>query len=249
MIYKALLLDIDGTIVQIKKNGMNSLPSKKILTYIKKASKKINICFSTGRAYSSVLPLIDYLGIKGPSIICNGAQIINSETKKIIIEKSINKDNAKIIFKKMGDIPFYINTGTRDIKYKKGTDPKKVLSIFTKAEISIIKKIEKFLSEIPNISYHRYPCWQKKQSGIFISNSLANKEDGLSDIVKILNLKNDEIIGVGDGYNDLQMIKKCGLKIAMANAVPELKLIADYIAPSVDDEGVVDIIKKYILVD
>jgi hydroxymethylpyrimidine pyrophosphatase-like HAD family hydrolase len=39
----------------------------------------------------------------------------------------------------------------------------------------------------------------------------------------------------------------CGLKIAMSNAVPELKVIADYIAPSIDDDGVADIIEKFVL--
>lgn len=62
-----------------------------------------------------------------------------------------------------------------------------------------------------------------------------------------MNLNNSEIIGVGDGYNDLPMLKVCGLKIAMGNAVPELKLIANYIAPNVEKEGVINIIEKFIL--
>ena len=39
----------------------------------------------------------------------------------------------------------------------------------------------------------------------------------------------------------------CGLKVAMGNAIPELKEIADYVAPSVDDDGVADVIEKFIL--
>lgn len=39
----------------------------------------------------------------------------------------------------------------------------------------------------------------------------------------------------------------CGLKVAMGNATEDLKAIADYIAPSVDDDGVVDVIAKFIL--
>lgn len=39
----------------------------------------------------------------------------------------------------------------------------------------------------------------------------------------------------------------CGLKVAMGSAVEDLKAIADYIAPSVDEDGVVDVIQKFIL--
>lgn len=38
-----------------------------------------------------------------------------------------------------------------------------------------------------------------------------------------------------------------GLKVAMGNAVDDLKAIADYIAPSVNEDGIVDVIEKFIL--
>ena len=52
---------------------------------------------------------------------------------------------------------------------------------------------------------------------------------------------------MGDGYNDFPLLMACGLKIAMGNAVPELKAIADFIAPSVEEDGVATVIEKFIL--
>jgi len=66
-------------------------------------------------------------------------------------------------------------------------------------------------------------------------------------VAEILGIKTDEIIAVGDGYNDFPFLMACGLKVAMGNAVPELKAIADYIAPSVDEDGIVDVIERFIL--
>ena len=66
-------------------------------------------------------------------------------------------------------------------------------------------------------------------------------------VANLLKIKTTEIIGVGDGYNDFPMLLACGLKVAMDNANDDLKAIADYIAPSVDDDGVADVIEKYIL--
>jgi hydroxymethylpyrimidine pyrophosphatase-like HAD family hydrolase len=55
------------------------------------------------------------------------------------------------------------------------------------------------------------------------------------------------MIGVGDGHNDLPLFEACGFRVAMGNADEELKKLADYIAPSVEDDGIVDVIEKFIL--
>ncbi|HXS15232.1 MAG TPA: HAD hydrolase family protein, partial [Candidatus Saccharimonadales bacterium] len=60
-------------------------------------------------------------------------------------------------------------------------------------------------------------------------------------------ISTEEIIGIGDGHNDFPLLMACGLKVAMGNAVDDLKAIADYIAPSVDEDGVADVIEKFIL--
>ena len=52
---------------------------------------------------------------------------------------------------------------------------------------------------------------------------------------------------MGDGYNDFPLLMASGLKIAMGNAVPELKEIADFVAPTVEEDGVAVIIEKFIL--
>ena len=50
----------------------------------------------------------------------------------------------------------------------------------------------------------------------------------------------------GDGFNDLPMIEYAGLGVAMANAPDDLKKLADYIAPSCDEDGLVDVINRFI---
>lgn len=64
-------------------------------------------------------------------------------------------------------------------------------------------------------------------------------------MARILGTQTTEIVGVGDSYNGIPLLQGCGLKIAMGNAVEELKVEADYIAPSVDNDGLVDVIEKY----
>lgn len=56
-----------------------------------------------------------------------------------------------------------------------------------------------------------------------------------------------DTICCGDGYNDISMIKRAGLGVAMRNAQPQVRESADYVAPSNDEDGIVHVIERFIL--
>ena len=64
---------------------------------------------------------------------------------------------------------------------------------------------------------------------------------------KEINMKKEEMIAVGDGFNDLSMIQYAGLGVAMANAQPVVRENADYITLSNDEDGVATVVEKFIL--
>src|SRR4051812_28134826 len=95
MKYKALLLDVDGTLI---KYDPKSLPSKKVTDAINKASKKIHIGVATGRPLFMLHHFIEHLNLTGPSVINDGAQVIDVITKKVYYEQSIlNEDIPKVL--------------------------------------------------------------------------------------------------------------------------------------------------------
>ncbi|MBQ3584815.1 MAG: HAD hydrolase family protein, partial [Lachnospiraceae bacterium] len=55
----------------------------------------------------------------------------------------------------------------------------------------------------------------------------------------------DEMICCGDGFNDISMIQIAGLGVAMENAQDVVKEAADYITLSNDDDGILQVIKKF----
>ncbi len=71
----------------------------------------------------------------------------------------------------------------------------------------------------------------------------ATKWSGVRRLADDWGIKSDEICAVGDDVNDLPMVIESGLGVAMANAVDELKLAADRIAPSNDDDGLVEVVR------
>lgn len=103
------------------------------------------------------------------------------------------------------------------------------------------------LSSITDITYHKTHHKDPEKFGVLINHIDATKQQGVFELEKRLGIARSEMIGVGDSYNDFPLLMACGLKVAMGNAIPELKEIADYIAPSVNEDGVVDVIEKFIL--
>jgi phosphoglycolate phosphatase (TIGR01487 family) len=72
----------------------------------------------------------------------------------------------------------------------------------------------------------------------------VSKASGLSAALKELGLPESEVIGIGDAENDLAFLKKCGLSVAVANAIPALKKRVDRVTVGEDGSGVVETIYK-----
>jgi len=245
--YKALILDVDGTLIPNKRDGM---PSRKVKEAIGKASKLIHIGVATSRPYFMLSHIFEHLKLSGPSIISGGSQIIDTQSKKSLWEKTIRIQDFSIISRILKDmnISFFIRDGNKDIDDLTRYAPKNPLAfgalrLSSETVDSIIDKT----SRIPTIVAHKVPDWKKGKYSLIITHVYATKQHGILEVAKILGINTHEIIGVGDGYNDMPLLMACGLKVAMGNAVEDLKAIADYIAPPVDEDGVSDVIEKFVL--
>ncbi|GAC1370684.1 MAG: hypothetical protein NVSMB39_3790 [Candidatus Saccharimonadales bacterium] len=102
------------------------------------------------------------------------------------------------------------------------------------------------LRAVPGICAEAVHDWAGNGTFAFlITDFNATKEHAVAEILTSLGVKPEEAIGIGDGNNDLHLFRSVGLKVAMGNATPELKAAADIIAPSVDDNGLAEIIEQY----
>lgn len=74
--------------------------------------------------------------------------------------------------------------------------------------------------------------------GVDILDKNGSKARGIAAALAKLNLTFADAMAFGDGLNDVDMIRAVGLGVAMGNAEPELKAIADYVCPNIDDDGI-----------
>ncbi|HZE87198.1 MAG TPA: HAD-IIB family hydrolase [Methylomirabilota bacterium] len=248
MHYKALMLDLDGTTVL---NYPDALPSPAVVKAIKKAQKKLFVCIATGRPLGKAQTILDVLHITNPVILLGGSQIIDGASRKLIYEKSLeNKDLTPILsILTAYDIPIVID-------YKQGHSRYSPLQKFTEKVFNILAinlseevadEIINKLTHISTATAHKILSWDQGYIVLNISHVLATKQHAIFEVAKRLRIEPNEIIGVGDGYNDFPLLMACGLKVAMGNAVADLKAIADYIAPPVEQDGVVAVIEKFVL--
>lgn len=246
MKYKALMLDVDGTIVPINRNG---LPSTKVIQAIKKANKLIHIGVATSRPYYILKHILDLLDLKGFSIINGGAQIMDVSQRKIVWEKGIDKKDILVICKVIKDfgVTPLVLENDQDIPFTEKYIPNNPLQVWAgELTFNEATKLAKKLSKISSITVHQVVSWKKDRFDLVVNHAEATKQHGIFEVSKLLKIKTSDIIGVGDGYNDFPLLMACGLKIAMENAPEDLKAIADFIAPPVEKDGVVWVINKFL---
>lgn len=246
--FKAIIFDCDGTLIPNKRNG---LPSKKVTEAITKISKLIHVGIATSRPLFLAVPIMKHLNLSGPSIVAAGAQIVDGETFKILNEKSIEKkDLSKAIsIVRKFKLKYFLQDGISNDKEMTTSEvPDKAIEMAMMAlEQDLAQELKDELSKISGISVHKNMSWEKGKADVVITHILATKHHGILEVARLLNINTHEIIGVGDGYNDFPLLMACGLKVAMGNAVDDLKAIADYVAPTVENDGVVDVINKFVL--
>jgi hydroxymethylpyrimidine pyrophosphatase-like HAD family hydrolase len=246
MNYKAIMLDVDDTIVPL---GIDNLPSKRVMEAMTKARKRIHVCLVTARTLRASMKLLSHLKLSGPCVLSNGTQIYDPVKRKIIHEVFMPAEVVPQILEigKQYNTKFRLYDGEKEAPYCRSRTKKVVSMYIPEIELDQVDSVVRALSVVPQVSIQKLQAWDTRYLAILVTNKQASKLHGIVEVARILNIKTEEIIGVGDGYNDFPLLMACGLKIAMGNAVPELKAIADFVAPSVDEDGVATVIEKFVL--
>lgn len=262
---KMLVLDIDGTI--FKKDYTASDRVKNTLRALVQDGIKVVLC--TGRMYAATKFIAQELGLNTPVICYQGGIIkdfINDDKTLLEINMDIDLARDVISVLKERNIFFnlYINDNlivekddrlireyvdARNITYKVVgncenidlTGLNKVLAIDD--DPILIENLQKEMAE-----KYKDKLYVVRSTTRFceFSNPEATKGNAVRFLADMWGIKKDEIMACGDQDNDIEMLLAAGTKIAMGNATQELKNIADFITDTVDNDGVVKAVEKFI---
>ena len=125
----------------------------------------------------------------------------------------------------------------------------KEIIALVKPDFSILNDGALILNGKNEIIYNKLLSWEtlNEINDEYMENMNIGKMSAIEIISKDQNISLSEIAAFGDEYNDIEMIKKCGIGVAMENGIDEVKSIAKYMCGKNNNDGVGKWIEENIL--
>lgn len=268
MAYEVLVLDIDGTLTNSKKEI-----SPKTLDAVMRAQEDgIKVVIASGRPTAGIKKIAKAIKLDeygGYVLSYNGGKIINFQTGEVVYNETLPEEMIPSIYEEAVDNHVGIVTyegndaiagngidqynqiearingiGLREVEdfpnYVKFPVNKCLLTGEPEHMAEVEQKLKDRFGNFLNI-------FRSEPFFVEVMPQNIDKAYSLGKLLKHLELERSQMIACGDGFNDLSMIKYAGLGVAMANAQDIVKEAADYITLSNDEDGVAKVIDKFML--
>lgn len=253
MKYKAIIADVDGTLIAPNAHP-TTRASKYLVQRVLQARKTgVDFSLSTARSLDWVDGLIKSLKITAPIILDNGARIYHCGAQKYIFESFISEPAVPKVIPEMHKFHKEVFVVDKNGRHTVREGERKKFSRVIKMMILHVppvqaEKIFRSIRKLRGIAVTKSVSGSNPvKESIHVTSLSSTKPKALKFIARFMGWDFKKLIGIGDSYNDLEYLKLCGLKVAMGNATNDIKKIADYIAPSYKDEGVAKTIEKFVL--
>ena len=257
MNYKLLVLDLDGTLTNSKKEITPFTRE----TLLQAQEKGLHLVLASGRPTYGIVPLAEELNIKqygGFILSFNGGKVIDLMTDKVLFEQALPPDIVPVLYNRSKEAGLAILSYNGKYILSEHPENKYVQyeSFLTKMKI---KATDDFLRDLHQPADKclvvgepemLVPLEEKlrqelgKRINVYRSEAFylelvpkgIDKAASLSRLLERTRIKQEEVIAIGDGFNDVSMIRFAGLGVAMANAQPPVKANADRITQYTNDE-------------
>lgn len=267
---KLVVTDLDGTFLDHEKKI-----SHKNANAVKKLRKEgITLCICTGRIYASAYLIAQELKLNSPIISCNGAFIKDPLQNLILYNNKMNNSILAEILDIMNDFDtvyhfysedtIFSNKLERNAKvtfdcFKDVFDPpiKVIVSNDLKFNLKNITGVNKFIifeenafirqEMIDRLSQLRdIDITQSGEDNIEIMSKGTSKGFGVRFLKERFGLSKDEVMVLGDHYNDLSMFDEATYSVSMGNGIEEIKKLSYYTTKPNSESGFTHAVEKLI---
>ncbi|MBU9713116.1 Cof-type HAD-IIB family hydrolase [Evansella tamaricis] len=267
MNYKMIVLDMDDTLL-LSNNTIGSHTKNALL---KAQEKGVKVVLASGRPPAGMKKYAQELQLKknGSFILAfNGAEIFDCQSDEELFSSRLSLDNIQELYRISQRENVYLHTFVGETIITEKNNP------YTEVEGKLnklpIKEVPNFLEFVKDPVVKLLMCAEPEKliqvekklklelqgrfnimrSKPFFLEFLelgVSKGTSILQLIKQLGIKIDEVIAVGDSYNDLEMIELAGFGVAMGNAPDDIKEKADFVTDTNDNEGVASIVETFIL--
>ncbi len=264
---KILVLDIDGTLTNSKKE-ISEKTKEKLFEIQEKGHV---VMLASGRPTPGMTRYAEELRLKeygGYLLSYNGARIINCKTEETVYQQTLPEDVIPTLYDfanehDCGIISYEGDTvlsGNGVDKYVElearinGIPIKEVPNFGEYITFPVNKCLmtakeedaEIYLKELQDRFGDSLSIYRSEPFFMEIMPQNIDKAASLDRVLPLIGLTREDTICCGDGYNDISMIQYGKVGVAMANARPEVKDVADFITDSNDEDGLVRVIDTFI---
>jgi Cof subfamily protein (haloacid dehalogenase superfamily) len=267
--YKLLVLDVDGTLI-----GRGAYPTPRVAEAVAEAQARgVSVVLGTGRATEACYHLLRHLYLEGLHIFFDGAAVVEWPSNEIIFLQALPPRAAQRLIELSRESNLFLEIYAHDFYFIEqdgalAEHQRQKLQIFPLITdlMSLVNRVKMVKGQLLAVNAEEKQradlitkemntlckmSWSLDPSNnIHFGNAISrhvSKGSALRDIIEYLAIDAGQVLAIGDSFNDLPVFEVAGAKVAMGNAPESLRQIADWVAPTVEDDGVAAAIEKFIL--
>lgn len=262
--YRLFATDLDGTLF-----GHDlRISDRTKAALLGLGERGVALVLATGRMYQATLPFARELGISTPLITYQGAWIRHPHTDKDVWHHVMEVELAREALAALAETGLHVNLYMNDKLYLQNvTEAARGYTALARVDFEQVMDWEQVLREGgptklvaigPEPEIVKWQAVMKERFGnrLFVSQSqptflefagpMVGKGRALEHLASELGVTREEVVAVGDGLNDLDMIEWAGLGVAMGSGHPGLKAKAGRVTASLAEDGVAVLIEQLI---
>ena len=262
--YKLIAMDLDDTL--LNDDGCISEENK---TAIKRAEAAgLKIVVASGRSYASSKHYVKELGLSGLTVSLNGACVHDAANGTMVAGFPIEKEIIKDLLRDIEPFDVHINLSSGEKVFCQGpSEYARLYSQMNRIEMNYVESLAELsetvsvgkllmsdkhekldsIRDILQIKYGtRLNIAFSKPYLLEVTDLQASKGAAVLRVAEMCGIKPHEIMAIGDGENDLTMIKSAGMGVAMGNAKEKVRKEADFVTLTNNENGVAYAINQYI---
>ncbi|MFC4768327.1 Cof-type HAD-IIB family hydrolase [Effusibacillus consociatus] len=261
--YKLVAIDLDDTLLRedLTISERNRQTIRQVI------QKGVIVTIATGRMYASAKRFAVQLELDVPLITYQGALIKTALTGEVLYEKLLHPGVVKSVIQLAFDRGIHVQAYSNDALYTQEENEEvraytelvgvnyQVADLMEIAEQGTPKVLysgdpdflDEFAHEVKAVVGNRANVFKSKPHFLEVTHPEATKGQALDYLVQRLGITREEVIALGDSYNDLDMIEYAGLGVVMENAPEAIRQLADYVTGHHEKDGVAEALNRFVL--
>ncbi|MBO9309078.1 MAG: HAD family phosphatase [Chloroflexi bacterium] len=262
--FQLIAIDLDGTLL----DSQHRLTPRTKAAVWRAAEAGLHVVIATGRPRFSGYTYAEQLGLKTPGVYLQGLAVYDGdgtllhqitmqpETARRILRYALDHDLAVMVYNHQRKVTArHLSERTKLLTRYGEPMPDYVDDLLSLPDQMPISKLI-FLERVETADAVRRALQAAvgDAANVFLSQPdfvealppNASKGAGLAWLIAHLGVPAERVLAIGDGENDIEMLQLAGFGVAMANAAPRLKAVADFVTRSNDEDGVAYAIERFI---